>query len=551
MRYFIFFFLLMLLLSSCGFKNEEADLIIHNARIYTVNDAFDIVEAMAIKDGKIIALGPEREILNKYNAPEVIDAGKRAIYPGFIDSHCHFLAYGHTLQEANLVGTSSWSEVLEKVKAQAQRKKEGWIIGRGWDQNDWTDVAFPTCKELDALFPDRPVYLTRIDGHAALVNTKAMQLAGITANTQPIGGRVEVQNNQCTGLLIDKAMDLIERVLPARTREDKIDALLKAQQECFAVGLTTVDEAGLSFKDIALIDSLQKAEQLNMRVYAMLSDTDENFDYYLEKGIDTTSASLTVRSFKFYADGALGSRGACLLSPYEDLLSANRVEYGFLLDTINHYRQRYAQLYMKGFQVCTHAIGDSANRVVLQLYKELLGGTNDLRWRIEHAQVVSEQDVPLFAQLGIIPSVQPTHATSDMPWAWERLGRNRIRRAYIYRELKEQLGLLALGTDFPVEGISPFATFRSAVYRTNSKGEPKGGWQHDNAISKEDALRGMTIWGAIANHEENRKGSIEIGKYADFVIVEQDMMQIEEEELNQMQVKATYVGGRRVYEKAR
>jgi predicted amidohydrolase YtcJ len=533
--------------TACRFLGEEVDMIVHNARIYTVNANFDMAEAMAIKDGKIIAIGAEREILNKYTSNRMVDCGKRCVYPGFIDAHCHFLAYGHTLQEANLVGTKTWAEVIEAVKKQAEKKKEGWIIGRGWDQNDWEDKSFPTCAELDALFPERPVYLTRIDGHAALVNSAAMKLAGIGPATTITGGTVLTQDGVCTGLLIDKAMDFIEKILPARTKAEKVDALLQAQAKCFEMGLTTVDEAGLLKADIDLIDSLQRAGSLQMRVYAMLSDVPSNYDYYLEKGIDTTSQSLTVRAFKFYADGALGSRGACLLSPYDDLLAANRVEYGFLLDTINHYRVRYAQLHSKGFQVCTHAIGDSANRVVLGMYKEFLGGSNDLRWRIEHAQVVDSADISMFAQYNIIPSVQPTHATSDMPWAQARLGRNRVRRAYAYKRLKDQLGMLALGTDFPVEDISPFATFRAAVYRVAADGMPTGGWQSENALSKEDALRGMTIWAAISNFEDHRKGSLEVGKLADFVILQKDLMEVGAKELTGELVKGTYVGGKEVF----
>jgi predicted amidohydrolase YtcJ len=526
-------------------------MIVHNARIYTVNANFDMAEAMAIKDGKIVAIGAEREILNKYSSNQIVDCGKRFVYPGLIDAHCHFLAYGHTLQEANLVGTTSWADVLDRLIIQASNKSEGWLIGRGWDQNDWPDNSYPSRETLDSLFSTRPVYLTRIDGHAALVNSKALQLAGINEGTKVLGGTVEVENGKCTGLLVDNAMDFIEKILPARSKAEKIDALLQAQAKCFEVGLTTVDEAGLLKPDIDLIDSLQQAGVLNMRVYAMLSDVPSNYDYYLDHGIDTTSDKLTVRAFKFYADGALGSRGACLLSPYEDLLAANRVEYGFLLDTLNHYRYRYAQLHSKGFQACTHAIGDSANRVILNMYKEFLGGSNDLRWRIEHAQVVDSADISLFGSYNIIPSVQPTHATSDMPWAITRLGRNRVRRAYAYGALKSQLGMLALGTDFPVEDISPFATFRAAVYRVNGAGMPSGGWQTENALTKEEALRGMTIWAAISNFEDHRKGSLEEGKLADFIVLQKDLLEVSPSELTGELVQSTYVGGLEVFRRKR
>ncbi|MFM7233759.1 MAG: amidohydrolase [Flavobacteriales bacterium] len=527
--------------SGCHFKNKQADLILHNATIYTVDDAFSTFEAMAIKDGKVLALGTEREILNEYDAPQIIDCAKKFIYPGFIDGHCHFLGYGRTLQEVNLDSTQSFEEVIERVRAFKPSNSRGWIIGRGWDQNDWADQSFPSRTKLDSLFPTTPVALQRIDGHAMLVNAEALRRAGIVATTNVHGGGIDFAK----GILIDNAMNLITAVLPAYSTEDDIAALLAAQERCFAAGLTTVDDAGLMKANIDLIKQLQAEGKLKMRIYAMLADDSLNYAHYLKAGIDTTDR-LTVRAFKFYADGALGSRGACLLAPYDDVLPFS---YGLMLQEPLHFRSKAYDLRKAGFQMCTHAIGDSANRVMLDIYGEVVGDSADHRWRIEHAQVVHQSDLSKFAQYHVIPSVQPTHATSDMPWAPQRLGRNRVMRAYTYRELKEQNGMLALGTDFPVEGISPIHTFYAAVARKDLKGQPAEGFQKENALTREEALRGMTIWPAIANFEEHKKGTLEVGKWADLVILDRDIMKCEEERIREAAIGLTMLQGEEVFRK--
>ena len=503
-------------LVACGYKNKHADMVIHNAVIYTVDNEFSVAQAMAIDDGIIIAVGPEREILNEYAADEYIDCAGKFVYPGFIDAHCHFLAYGRTLEEVSLDSTNSFDEILYRLKG-ATIPESGWLVARGWDQNDWADPSYPDIKRLDSLYPNIPVVLQRIDGHALLVNSKALEMAGIQTNEKIPGGEIRVEK----GLLMDNAMNKIWDKKPEKTKAEDERALLAAQENCFRVGLTTVTDAGLRKKDIDLIKELQASGKLKIRIYAMLADDSTNLTHYLKSGIDTSSNMLTVRAFKFYADGALGSRGACLLEPYNDLLPDKN--YGLMLSNPDYFRRHAYLLREKGFQMCTHAIGDSANRVILDLYGEVVGDMPDHRWRIEHAQVVHEKDIEKFGRYHIIPSIQPTHATSDMPWAPERLGRNRMYRAYAYRKLKDQLGMAALGTDFPVESISPIATFSSAVFRRSAQSNFDG-FQMEDALSKEDALRGMTLWAAIANFQEKDRGSIEVGKLADLVISNIDIM---------------------------
>lgn len=535
---------LLFLICSCA-TQESVDLLVYNARIYTVDSSFSTAEAMAVKDGKIIAIGSSKELMDTYPAKEKTDAQGRFIYPGFIDAHAHFYNYGLGLQTADLVGSNSWEEVLQRLSDFSKDKsKTEWIIGRGWDQNDWPVKEFPTKETLDKQYPENPVFLTRIDGHAAIANQKALDLAGITAATQLEGGKVETQNGKPTGVLIDNAVDLVSSKIPGVTAAQQKEALMDAQRNCFAVGLTTVDECGLSHNTVMLMDSLQKTNELKMRIYAMLSDAPENYNFLIQKGAIKTGR-LNVRSFKVYTDGALGSRGACLLQPYSDKPGWS----GFLLSSQQHFDSVASVIAQHGFQMCTHAIGDSGNRVILNIYAKHLKGKNDQRWRIEHAQVVNEADFNLFGQYNVIPSVQPTHATSDMYWAGDRLGAKRVKGAYAFKQLLEQNGWIPLGTDFPVEDISPFKTFYAAVFRMDAKEYPKGGYQMENALSREQALRGMTIWAARSNFEEGEKGSLEKGKLADFIILDKDLMTIPANEVLNTAVLATYVGGEKVYSK--
>jgi predicted amidohydrolase YtcJ len=536
---FIFFFMA----TSVFAQRQTADLIIYNANIYTVNSRFDVAKAFAVKDDRILAIGSDADIFSKFQAKTTFDAAGKTILPGLIDAHTHFYRYGEALQTVDLVGTKSWEESLQKCTDFAKKNTEGWLVGRGWDQNDWAIKEYPTKEQLDKLFPKRPAILVRVDGHAAVVNQTALDMAKIQAGQTLTGGEIETKNGQLTGVLIDNAMRLVSDLKPETNDQQRRQAFLDAQKNCFAVGLTTVVDCGVNAPLIDFIEKMNLDKSLKMRLYLMLSDDRDNYEYLFKRGIVKTDR-LHVRSFKLYADGALGSRGACLLHPYSDRPN----HFGFLLKDTAYYSavtKRIAE--HEGMQACTHAIGDSANREILRIYGDVLRGPNDRRWRIEHAQVINQEDFPLFKKYNIIPSVQPTHATSDMYWAGDRLGKEREVGAYAFHKLMEQNGWLPLGTDFPVEDINPILTFYAAVVRKDVKGFPEGGYQTINALNREQALRGMTIWAAKANFEEKEKGSLEVGKFADFIILNQNIMEVAPLDILKTKVLATFVGGEKVF----
>lgn len=540
--------------ASCRDPRKQADMIVHNAVVYTVDKSMSVKEAFAVKDGKILAVGTNDEILAAYEAKQMIDAGGKPVYPGFIDAHCHFLHYGLGKKQCDLVGTTSWNDVIKKVNEYAKTCKSDWIIGRGWDQNDWAVKQFPTRRALDSLFPNRPVLLERIDGHAVIANGEALRRAKMDVQTTVNGGSLgrcfdwnETNSEQNTiilsGLLVDNAVDLVKKAIPRPTAAEYREALLLAQKNCFAVGLTTVDDAGLMKYETDVIDSLQKINELKMRVYAMMLDSSINVTFLYGKG-QQRSSRLTIRAFKFYADGALGSRGALLMKPYSDSANWRGLR---LVDTMEFWRACVLTA-DQNLQMCTHCIGDSAVHMTLDLYGKALDGDTTLRWRIEHAQVVAPEEVALFGKYHVIPSVQPTHATSDMYWAKDRLG-ERIKDAYAYKALLKSAGCIALGTDFPVEDINPMYTFYAATARMDLKGYPAGGFQPENALTREETLKGMTIWAAYANTEEKEKGSLEAGKLADFVILDQDIMKTELKNVPHTKVVATYINGEKVFGK--
>jgi predicted amidohydrolase YtcJ len=535
-------FLLLLMFASCTMK-QKADLLLTHGKIYTVDSAFSIHQAMAIGEGMILATGTDEEILSQFSSETVVDLGGKPVYPGFNDGHCHFYGYALTrYQWLDLKGTGSFEEILQALVMHHRDQPSSWILGRGWDQNDWAVKEFPDNTKLDELFPDIPVVLTRIDGHALLANSAAMEKAGINAETRIEGGEIRTANGKPTGLLVDNAADRMKVAIPEPDLEVIREALKKAQEDCFAVGLTSVSDAGLEYENIMLIDSMQANGNLLIRINAMLSPSEKNLAEFVERG-PFQKDRLTVVSVKLYADGALGSRGALLTQPYAD----DPGKLGLQINSVDYYRDLLQLAYQKNFQVNTHCIGDSANRLMLNLYAEMLRGPNDRRWRIEHAQVVHPEDFKLFGNFNIIPSVQSTHCTSDMYWAGERLGPERVKNAYAYKQLLHQNGWLINGTDFPIEEIDPLLTFYAAVSRADKSGYPEGGFQPENALSREEALRSITAWPARGSFEEHRKGTLEAGKMADFVILQKDLMTVDLKEIPEIEIAETYLNGIRVH----
>ncbi len=522
----------------------KADLLLFNARIYTISPNNTIVEAMAIDKGKIIFIGTTAQVKEQYTSVNEINLEGKPVFPGLIDAHCHFYGYGQQLKRVTLVGTKSWVEVVSKVKEFAQTNKSTWIQGLGWDQNDWMIKEFPSNDLLNQAFPDQPVFIKRIDGHAAIANNTALKLAGFTISTKIAGGELKIKNGNLTGILVDKAMDSLEKSIPIPMKEEMIESLLAAQEKCFAVGLTTVSDAGLNKEVIDVIDSLQQQSLLKMRVYAILNDNEVNRNYYYEHGTYKTER-LNVRAFKFYADGALGSRGALLKKPYNDDLKNN----GLLLNPASYFTRKFAECEALGFQICTHCIGDSANKLILDLYGKILKGKNMKRWRIEHAQILSPADMKLFESYNVIPSIQPCFTTSDMYWIETRIGKNRMNGAYSWNSLLEQTGILASGSDFPIEDINPLFGFFAAITRMDQKLFPSGGFMPSEKLTRDAALKGMTTWAAYANFSEDETGSLTVGKYADFVVLDNDIMTIPAEETFKTKVIMTFVNGEMVYKK--
>lgn len=547
MRIIYLLYLIQIIFISCN-QVKQADTIFFNGKVYTVDSTFSIAEAFAVKEGKILAAGTSEDILT-YDAKEKIDLKGKPVYPGFIDAHCHFLGYALDLQKIWLTGTGSFSEIVDSLKTNSNKKFMGWIFGRGWDQNDWEIKEYPDNTELDKLFPDVPVLLLRIDGHAALVNQVALDKAGISVETKIDGGIIEQKNGKLTGILIDNAVDLITTIIPDPSNDFKRTALLEAQKNCFAVGLTTVSDAGINsggqpVANNLLFDEMHKSGELKMRIYSMALADDSTMDYYFRNGKVKTDR-LNVCSFKMYSDGALGSRGAALLEEYSDMHG----HFGLHIHPKEKLEEIAKRISENGWQMNTHCIGDSAHRMMLKIYAGALKGKNDLRWRIEHAQNINHGDLHYYGDYSVIPSVQPTHATSDMYWAEQRLGKERMKGAYAYKELMLQNNLIANGSDFPVESINPLFGFYAAVVRKDQKGFPPEGFQMQSALTREQALRAMTIWAAYSNFEEKEKGSIEKGKFADFVILEEDIMTASPEKLWQMKVLQTFVNGEKVFEK--
>ncbi len=529
---------------ACNSK-QEADHLFINGTIYTVDSSFTVDEAFAVLDGKILMTGSTKDLLKRYSTKNITDLKGNFVYPGFQDAHCHLYGYGIDKNKISLHGTNSFEEILQILRSNKEKLFSGWIFGRGWDQNDWPVKEFPDNIALDSLFPDLPVILLRIDGHAALLNSKALEIAGINENTKIDGGDVIKKEGKLTGVILDNVVDIVYQKMPGIDPELSRTAILAAQSDCYKVGLTSLTDAGfestgLKYDIIKIFKNLEEGGQLKLRVDAMADPAEA--DIYRNEGKIKTQR-FTVNGFKAYADGALGSRGACLLQPYSD----SPTSYGTFLNSPQKLIQYISVAHELNMQINIHCIGDSAQRFVLKAYNNILNGSNPQRWRIEHAQVVNLNDLPLYSKSAIIPSVQPTHATSDMYWAEDRLGSERIKGAYAYRSLLEVNNMIVAGSDFPVESINPLFGFYAAVTRKDQKGYPEKGFMLNESLSREQALRAMTCWAAYGSFREETTGTLEAGKYADFVILDQDIMTAPQEQLYKAAVIETWIQSERVY----
>ena len=548
---------------------NQTDTIIYKAeKIYTADTGFSVATTMAVSGGLILYVGNDKTADSLYPKARFINYGSNIIYPGFIDAHCHFLAYTKGLSQADLVGTKSEQEVIKRLKNYVKKNKarfrttdanpKPWIVGRGWDQNDWENKEFPTMESLNRAFPNIPVCLSRIDGHAVWINQAAIKLLKLNTDTILEGGEfimnkpvgtADLTNSAknpnpgtFTGICIDNAAEIVKNQIPDVPYSVWQPYLKTGLKNCHSQGLTQLVEAGIKVEDINMIQDLQSKKELSMRIYAMLACSEENLSYVSRNGMIFDDL-LTVRSMKFYLDGALGSRGALLKGDYCDQLGHK----GLQLMTIPKFEMYQLFLLNKGFQVCVHAIGDSANTIALNTFNKNIPEGYDARWRIEHAQIVSGKDQKLFSKRSIIPSVQPTHATSDAAWADSRLCNTINKGGYAYQNLLRQSKIIALGTDFPVEGISPIHTFYSATQRMDAGGVLEKPFIGEQALSRKQALWGMTLWAAYANFDETRTGSLEMGKLADFVVLNTDIMTAEPSKILKSKVKATYLGGAAVY----
>ncbi|HEV8581145.1 MAG TPA: amidohydrolase [Thermoanaerobaculia bacterium] len=534
-----------------SFAEDGADLILRHGVFYPVQPAGRVEGSLAVRGGRIAYLGPDAGA-EKLRGPRtrVIDLAGRAVTPGLIDAHSHLMGLGRSLQQVDLVGTASYEEVVARVREAARSTPAGsWIGGRGWDQNDWPEKAFPTHAALSAAVPDHPVWLTRVDGHAALLNARAMEILGIDAAIKdPSGGRfLRDAAGRPTGVLVDNAMDVVAGKLPEPSVEDRQHSLRLAARHCVEVGLTTVTDMGIGDADYRAYSALKQAGELPLRAAVFLTDDDALLARWFERGPEIDPESrLTVRGVKMYIDGALGSRGAALVEPYSD----DPGNLGLLVSNGPHLEEVSRRALAKGFQVGIHAIGDRGGLVALDAIERAFGGPRpEARFRIEHAQVLRLQDIERMARLGVIASMQPTHATSDMPWAGDRVGEARLAGAYAWRKVLNAGGRLALGSDFPVESADPRLGLYAAVTRQDLQGKPAGGWFPGERLTREEALRGFTLDAAWSLFLDKEVGSLEVGKRADLVAFARDPMTVPEAEIPRAEIDFTVVDGKVVYER--
>ncbi len=554
-KLFIFLFLVGFLLSLVNCTKKQADMVLLNGNVITMNPKEPSVEAIAITGDKIVKVGSNKDV-KKLIGPQtkVIDLKGKTVTPGFIDAHLHFISLGNTKKILNLVGTTSKEEIIQIIANKISKEGEGkWIFGRGWDQNDWPIKEFPTRWDLDPISPKNPVILRRIDGHALWVNSLVLEKAGITKETlEPEGGKIirDSKTGEPTGILIDEAMSLVEKIVPSSTYEERKEMAILASEECSSLGLTTVHDAGVDLETIKIYKELINENKLTVRLYVMLGWPGNAINEYFKKGpeIGYGNNFLTIRSIKMFADGALGSRGAALFEPYSD----DPTNTGLITFDPDKAFEIMKKALEKGFQVCVHAIGDRANRLVLDLFEKAFKSVpqvKDHRFRIEHAQVLTKEDIPRFAELKVIPSMQPTHATSDMYWAEDRLGPERVKWAYAWKSLLNTGIRIAGGSDAPVESANPLWGIYAACTRQDHKGWPEGGWHPEQKVSRYEALKMFTIDAAYAGFEEKIKGSIEEGKLADIIVLSRDILNIPAKEILDTQVEMTIVGGKIVYQR--
>lgn len=522
------------------------------ARIHTMDTARPLARAMAFDaSGRILALGDADELQARYPQARRLDLGSATVVPGLIDAHAHVGGLGFAMLGADLVGTASKAEIIQRLRAKAAQLKPGeWLLGNGWDQNDWPQQSFPTAAELDAVFPDRPVWLSRVDGHAGWANSAAMRAVprDLAGNWQPDGGMIQRDAaGKPNGIFIDNAMLLVEHARPAPDEATSERALALGMRAAVEHGLTGVHDAGITLAELRRYQRLADRGQMPLRIYAMADGNSDALESLCRNGLYRhPSGRLQMRAVKLYADGALGSRGAAMLEDYSD----DHGNRGLLVMSADELAVASAKAKRCGVQVATHAIGDRGNRLALDTYAHALGAdvAGDHRWRVEHAQILAPADLARFAQLHVIASMQPTHATSDMPWAQERVGAQRIVGAYAWRQLRDSGARLAFGSDFPVESVDPRLGLYSAVSRADGEGKPAGGWMPQEKLTAFEALRGFTLDAAYAGFGENELGSLAPGKRADFVVLAEDPLAVPDARLRTLDVRATYVDGKPVYE---
>ena len=536
-------------------SSAHADTVITNANGYTLNAKGELVQfsALAFDDkGRITAVGSNADVAARAKGARQVDMQGRTVLPGLIDAHGHVFGLGQQLTQLDLAATTSLAGATKAIADYAKANaNHAWIRGRGWNQENWKLGRFPTAKELDAVVLDKPVWLERVDGHAGWANSRALALAGITKSTpDPAGGKIQRDaNGEATGVLVDAAQELVTKVMPAQTEEEGRMVLDKSLQELARMGLSTVHDAGIGVAEDRLYRDYADKKKLTTRVYAMIGGTGEDFDQLAKNGPlkDYADGMYALRAVKLYSDGALGSRGAALIKPYSD----EPHSHGLLFFKTAQMDAMMSKAMRKGYQVNVHAIGDAGNKQILDIYQKELGVTKSAaqRHRIEHAQVVTPQDIPRFQTLGIIPSMQPTHATSDKNMAETRVGPERIKGAYAWRSFLHQGSRIACGSDFPVESPNPFYGIHAAVTRMDHAGQPVAGWYPNQAMSLKEAFRCFTLDAAYAGHQENSLGSLEVGKHADFIVIDRDLFRMSTYDIFKTGVLETWVGGRQVFKK--